>query len=127
MSWTQRLRLTMIGALALVASLHALGVGHGHEAGAALTRLDLWVAWATVALPAWAAAFHVMFSIDDHERLAERSALMASLLRGLADQMTDTESLEQLRDCVSEAERILDLESAEWAESLADRRPEFTG
>ena len=126
-SWTQRLRLTMIGALALVASLHALGVGHGHEAGAALTRLDLWVAWATVALPAWAAAFHVMFSIDDHERLAERSALMASLLRGLADQMTDTESLEQLRDCVSEAERILDLESAEWAESLADRRPEFTG
>ncbi len=127
-SWTQRLRLTMIGALALVASLHALGVGHAvHEGGAALTRLDLWVAWATVALPAWAAAFHVMFSLDDYERLAERSALMASLLRGLADQMADTESLEQLRDCVREAERILDLESAEWAESLVDRRPEFTG
>ena len=126
--WTKRLRLAMIGALVLVAALHAFGAGHGgHDAGSPFARIDLWVAFATVALPAWAAAFHVMQSLDDHERLAERSALMASLLHGLADQLANVESLNYLRDCVSEAERILDLESAEWAESLIDRRPEFTG
>jgi hypothetical protein len=85
------------------------------------------VAFATVALPAWAAAFHVVLSLDDHERLAQRSALMESLLGGLADELEHIESQNQLRECVSEAERILDLESAEWAESLIDRRPEFTG
>jgi len=126
--WAKRLRLAMIGALALVAALHALGVGHGgHDTASPFARIDLWVAFATVALPAWAAAFHVVLSLDDHERLAERSALMASLLRGLAAELGDLQSPSQLQDCVSEAERILDLESAEWAESLIDRRPEFTG
>lgn len=127
-NWSQRLRLAMIGALTLAAALHALGVGHGADDGASpFAQIHLWVAFATVALPAWAAAFHVMLSLDDHERLAERSSHMASLLIGLADELRVIESASHLRDCVSEAERILDLESAEWAESLIDRRPEFTG
>lgn len=121
------LRLVMIGSLALVAALHAFGVGHGHDTGSPFVRIDLWLAFATVALPAWAAAIHVMVSLDDHERLAERSALMARLLRGVAAELGDVQSRRQLQDCVGEAERILDLESAEWAESLIDRRPEFTG
>ena len=55
---SRRLRLAMIVALALVAAAHAFGVGHGteHHAAALLARLDLWVAFATISLPAWAAA-----------------------------------------------------------------------
>ncbi len=126
--WSKRLRLAMIVALVLVAALHAVGAGHGSSDGPSpFLRFDLWVACATVALPAWAAAFHVMLSLDDHERLAERSAHMAPLLRTLAGDLTRVENADQLLACVDEAERILDLESAEWAESLVDRKPEFTG
>jgi hypothetical protein len=112
-----------------VAALHAAGIGHGesHAGESPFVRLDLWVSFATVALPAWAAAFHVMLSLDDHERLAERSAQMAQLLKGLAEELQHVESVEQLQAHVAEAERIMDLESAEWAESLGDRKPEFTG
>jgi hypothetical protein len=66
-------------------------------------------------------------SLDDHKRLAERSTLMASLLRGLADRLEGVGGVSELHEAVTEAERILDLVSAEWAESLMDRRPEFSG
>jgi hypothetical protein len=36
-------------------------------------------------------------------------------------------ALPQLQQYLEEVERILDLETAEWAESLVDRKPEFTG
>jgi hypothetical protein len=52
---------------------------------------------------------------------------MALLLDRLADRLTPEQSLAQIREHVAAAEDILDLESAEWAESLIDRRPEFTG
>jgi hypothetical protein len=68
-----------------------------------------------------------MLAIDDHDRLGERSKHMASLLDGLADRLTPDQSASQIREHVAEAEDIMDLESAEWAESLIDRRPEFTG
>jgi hypothetical protein len=122
----KRVRLAMIAALTLVAALHACGVGHADTPGA-LIRIDRWVGFASVALPAWAAAFHVMLSLDDHERLAERSTHMAHLLEGLEDQLEHVDTLEQLRATVREAERVMDLESAEWAGSLMDRKPEFTG
>lgn len=124
-----RLRLALIVASIGVAAAHAFGIGHG-EAGAGGSRfaeLDLWVAFATVALPAWAAAAHVRLTQDDHERLAERSDLMVPLLRGLGGQLEQVGTAEQLRACVAEAERLMDLESREWAESLVDRKPEFTG
>jgi hypothetical protein len=124
----KRLRLGMIGLLALVAIAHALGVGHeAVESASPFSRIDLWLAFLTVSLPAWAAGFHVLLSLDDHERFAERSSLMASLLNGLSDELAQIDSRSQLLQSVSEADRILDLESAEWAESLIDRRPEFTG
>ena len=121
-------RLAMIVALALVALLHGLGFGHEHhEAVSPWQRVDLWIGFATVALPAWAAAFHAASSLDDHERLAERSRHMATLLTGLGRQLDDANTVEELVQRVGEAEQIMDLESAEWAESLVDRRPEFTG
>jgi hypothetical protein len=126
--WSKRVRLAAILAIALVAALHGLGVGHDADpATTPMGRVDLWLAFATVALPAWAAAFHVMLSLDDHERLSERSMQMTPLLQGLADQLDRVASVAGLRDCVSEAGRVMDLESAEWAESLVDRKPEFTG
>lgn len=123
-----RLRLGVIIALSIVAILHATGVGHTEaEAAISAARLDLWLALATVAVPAWAAALHVMLSIDDHQRLAERSARMSELLRGLASRLDRVNDAAELRACVDGAEQILDLESAEWAESMIDRKPEFTG
>lgn len=125
---SRQVRLGLIAAIALVAVLHALGTGHvAEDTPVSWHRLDLWVAFATIALPAWTAAVHVMLSLDDHERLAERSAHMAPLLIELAGNLDGVQNAVQLEQCVGEAERILDLESAEWAESLADRKPEFTG
>jgi hypothetical protein len=113
--------------IALVAAFHAIGVGHAApDDGSPFVRWDLWIAFATVALPAWAAASHVMSSLDDHERMAKRSTRMASLLDALAGQLKDVRTADQLNACVNEAERVLELESTEWAESLAGRRPEFT-
>jgi hypothetical protein len=121
-------RIAMIASLAVVAVLHGFGFGHGeHHAESPWTRIDLWIGFATVALPAWAAAFHVASSLDDHERLAERSRHMVSLLTGLARRLDDADTVEELVQRGEEAERIMDLESAEWAESLVNRRPEFTG
>jgi hypothetical protein len=124
---SKRIRFAMIILLAGVALIHGTGFGHGLHATVSWDRIDLWIGAATVALPAWAAAFHVSSSLDDHERLAERSAQMASLLDGLARQLDDADTVDELVQRVEEAERIMDLESAEWAESLTDRRPEFTG
>jgi hypothetical protein len=122
------IRLTMIALLAVVAVMHGRGWGHGdHQDASPWTRLDLWIGFATVALPAWAAAFHAASSLDDHERLADRSTQMASLLTGLGRRLDEADSVDELVQRVDEAERIMDLESAEWAESLIDRRPEFTG
>jgi hypothetical protein len=123
-----RIRLAMIVALMAVALLHGLGVGHhGSDTAASLARVDLWIAFATIALPAWTAAFHVMLTLEDGERRADRSEQMATLLHGLADRLDTADSLAQFRECVAEAERIMDVESREWAESLVDRKPEFTG
>jgi hypothetical protein len=120
----------MIGLIMLVAILHALGVGHDahhHVEGSPFARIDLWIAWATVVLPAWAAALHALASAEDHERLAKRSARMVPLLNGLADRIGRVTSRSELESCVDEAETLLDLENQEWSESLSERKPEFTG
>jgi hypothetical protein len=52
---------------------------------------------------------------------------MAPLLRGLADQVSRAPGLAPLQQHLAHVERILDLETGEWAESLVDRKPEFTG
>ncbi len=123
-------RLAIISLILLVAVLHALGIGHEqnhHEQVAAFARIDLWIGWATVVLPAWAAALHALAASEDHERLSERSRRMAPLLAGLAQRMRAAESRSQLEGFVRQAEHLLDLENQEWAESLSERKPEFTG
>jgi hypothetical protein len=121
------LRLLSFVLVLAVALAHALGVGH--DAPASVTgvwRWDLRLAFLTVVLPAWAGALHVMWTLDDHGRFADRSERMAKLLEGLADRFDTAQEADDVRARVEEAERILDLESADWAESLTDRRPEFT-
>lgn len=124
-----KLRLALILAMAFVAVLHAVGFGHGAEAhtGSRMGALDLWVAFLTIVLPAWTAAFHVVLALDDHERMEERAAHMARLLGMLATSLDQVDNAAELRECVADAERLMDLESEEWAASLIARKPEFTG
>lgn len=126
------LRLLVIVLIMLVSILHANGVGHAHEgeshhSGSLLGRIDLWIAFFTAVLPAWGAMIHTLSTSEDHERLAERSRRMIPLLNGLAERTRAAGSQSELQACVFDAERLFDLESQEWAESLADRRPEVSG
>jgi hypothetical protein len=124
-----RWRLLLVGLIILISVVHALGIGHQHHASAGnlLARIDLWIALATVALPAWAAALHALSTSEDDERLTSRSQHMAPLLDALADRMQRVDTQLELAACVREAEALLDLESHEWAESLSERKPEFSG
>jgi hypothetical protein len=120
-------RLGLFAVAIIVAVLHALGVGHhGAASVVVFRRVDLWLSFATVIFPAWAGAQHVILSLHDDERLADRSGRMADLLEGLARRFGSPASAEVLRRCVADVEQVMDLESAEWAESLTGRRPEFT-
>lgn len=123
-------RLCMLVLIMLVAVLHALGVGHEHDhhaEHAALARVDLWIGWATLVLPAWAAALHALSSTQDHERLAERSQRMRPLLKSVAQRLRNAQSPGELAAAVHAAEELFDLENQEWSESLAERKPEFSG
>jgi hypothetical protein len=122
-------RLMVVMLIFAAAVLHGLGVGHGHhsEEQSLLARADVWVGWATIVLPAWAAALHALSSTQDHERLASRSLHMAPMLERLAGRMQAASSLAELQQLVIETEALLDLETQEWAESISERRPEFTG
>ena len=52
---------------------------------------------------------------------------MVRLLTSLAERLRAADSEQELASHVIEAERLFDLESQEWAESLADRKPEVNG
>jgi hypothetical protein len=90
-------------------------------------RLDLWIAFLTLLVPAWGAAFQVVDAIEDHPRMAERAERMVALLRGLAEQLRDVQSAVALRQLVSDARRIIELESHEHAESMRGRHVGFHG
>jgi hypothetical protein len=126
---SKRAAVVTIGAIILVASAHALGVGHGAtaEERPLLGRVDLWIALLTLLVPAWGAAFQVVDAIEDHPRMAERAGRMAGLLRGLAEQLRDVESIASLRRLASDARRIIELEGHEHAESLRGRFVRFHG
>lgn len=122
-------RVLLVGLIILTSVVHALGIGHEHHATGVspFARIDLWIAWATVALPAWAAALHALSTSEDFERLGARSHRMAPLLNALADRMQRAGTRSELSAALREAESLLDLESHEWAESLSERKPEFSG
>ncbi|MCA9053974.1 MAG: hypothetical protein KDA75_09065 [Planctomycetaceae bacterium] len=133
------LRWLILAGVVLIAVLHGFGVGHAHPHAdkhegshghvdnpvPLYQRVDLWIAWATVSLPAWGAAVHAFSTAEDHERLKDRSERMARILTGVARQMAQVTSGDQLAECVWDAESLLDLENQEWSESLADRVPEW--
>ena len=106
-----------------------MGVGHGAaaEAGPLLGRLDLWIALLTLLVPVWGAAFQVVDAIEDHPRMAERAGRMAALLRGLIERLRGVESVAALRQFVSDARRVIELEGHEHAESLRGRFVRFHG
>ena len=126
---SKRAALVTIAAILVIATAHALGLGHGAAATAAtpFERLDLWIAFLTLLVPAWGAAFQVVDAIEDHPRMAERAGRMVALLRGLAEQLRDVQSAVALRQRVSDARRIIELESHEHAESMRGRHVGFHG
>lgn len=113
---------TLAGILT-VAAAHALGVGHGDNMPT-FSRLDLWIAFLTISIPAWGGALQVIDSMEDHPRMRERSELMASSLRGVREQIDASRTLTELAQRVRDARRIIELEGEDHAGSMRNRAPE---
>ncbi len=121
---------TMIGLLAisLVACAHAAGMGHfDGYVKPALDRIDLWVSFFTIVLPAWGAAYQAVISLSDSPRLAERSEQMVSLLEGAEQRVRAAKTPEELDVAVDEANGLIQLEVSEWATSMRTRTSHFHG
>jgi len=126
--FARRFTLWTIVAVVAVAALHALGIGHSDEPHPpSLARVDLWIGFLAVVLPAWGAAYHAVEALDDHPRIAERSGRMASLLRGVAQRLGAAPDLASVNELVAEARRIIELEGQDFAESLRARAPQYHG
>jgi len=108
----------------IVAVAHALGIGHGSESESVhrLARIDLWIAFFTIAIPTWAAAYQAVALLDDPQRTAERAERMAAQLRGLATKLSKAETLDDIDEVVKEARRLTELESHEHVASLLSRQ-----
>lgn len=112
-----------LGGILAVAAAHAFGVGHGEHV-IAFSRLDLWIAFLTISIPAWGGAFQVIDSMEDHPRMQERAELMASGLFGVRERIAESCTLSELAQRVREARRIIELESEDHAGSMRNRAPE---
>ena len=108
-----------------MAVMHLAGVGHpyGEHAAARIHRLDLWITFLAIALPAWGAAIHAITTQLELERVAVRSKKMASVLGVLVERATEAETLEELRKIVAEAQQLMGTENHEWWILLSFRSP----
>ncbi len=122
--------LTLFALLAVtaVAIAHAIGIGHSAPSDTPpFQRIDLWVALLAIVLPAWGAAAQSVEALGDAPRLAERSALMGSLLTEIEEDLKTVDSSDDLRETLVDAQRTINLETEEWASSLRTRTSRFHG
>lgn len=109
----------------VMALLHFLGVGHDdhHHAATDLQRVDVWITFFAIVLPAWGAAIHAITNQLELERIAARSQRMSALLSIVIERARKAESLEELREVVSEGQRVMGTENHEWWILLSFRQP----
>ena len=96
---------------------HWASAGHGEDGswlGVGATAL-------AITLPAWAATLHAINTLLERERIASRSAQMATVLHRLAQRTEHAATWEDLTVCVSRAEEIMATENHEWWASLSFR------
>lgn len=125
-----RLGAGLFTATLLLAVLHLLGVGHpsGHEAaphpgGFNWTIVGTLIASLAIVLPAWGAAVHAIDTLLERERIAERSAQMATILKEVGRRLERTTDLPSLQAEVRRARDVILAENQEWLASLRFRPP----
>ncbi len=104
--------------------LHLAGIGHhagDHAPG--WGRLDAWITLLTILLPVWGAAIHAITNQLELERIAARSQRMASVLNLVTDRAREAETLDELREAITEGEQVMSLENHEWWILLSFRQP----
>ncbi len=107
-----------------VASLHLMGVGHGHH-GPLVLSAGQWITFFAIALPGWGAAVHGISKQMEYERIAARSEQMAQVLAKFVDRAQETSNLEELTAVVQTATHVIALENYEWWVLLSFAPPEL--
>jgi hypothetical protein len=113
----------LFGVTFLMAGLHLAGVGHPHGMpGQDWLRIDLWISFLAIVLPAWAGAVHAATSQLELERLAQRSEQMARALDRLVHRAERARSIEELREVCRYAAELMADENHEWWVLLSFQR-----
>lgn len=108
----------------IVAILHTFGVGHGCSSDGHL-RCSLATSamlLLSIALPAIASAVHAINDLLDHERIAARSDGMARILDGLAQDVQNAKTIEEVLEVAQRTEQVMAIENFEWMAALAFRK-----
>jgi hypothetical protein len=117
---------TVLFVLTLILAIgHLIGVGHPHDAPpvGGITRLDLWITFGAIVLPAWGGAIHAITTQLELERVAARSKRMAQVLGVLIERAQEAQTIETLRAVVAEAQQLMRTENHEWWILLSFRQP----
>jgi hypothetical protein len=117
---------TVLFCLTLILAIgHLAGVGHPHNAPpvGGITRLDLWITFGAIVLPAWGGAIHAITTQLELERVAVRSKRIASALGVLIEGAQEAQTIESLRGVVAEAQQLMGSENHEWWILLSFRQP----
>jgi len=114
----------LFGLTLTLAGLHLLGVGE-ERGEAPFGSPDRWFTFLAIALPAWATAIHAVGKQLEYERVAARSKQMARVLERFGRTAEATETIDELRDVVRDATRVVGLENHEWTVLLSFVPPEL--
>lgn len=98
-------------AMALLHWSNILHNVHGSELLYFIGKLSTFLA---ITLPAWGAAIHAIGKQMEYDRIAERSARMASSLERLKQDAMDCRTYEDLKHIVRQAVQTVSLETFEW-------------
>jgi len=105
--WLRSLTATLFAITIVCALLHTLRLGPRLHATQTLVLLS-------ISVPAIGAAVHGIETQREHRRHAERCRRMATLLEQLQDQMSEAQTLPQIRQIAANVERSMREESNDW-------------
>jgi hypothetical protein len=105
----------MLAVTLTAAIIHLSGVVHDRV-------LENMIFSLVIILPAFASAQHAIAGVHDFKRMAERSARMNEMLRGIESKIMSATGWDELYNEISRAEDIMSTENHEWCVSLSFRR-----